>query len=174
MGHIDHLAKSGGDIHPTFWWCYCDDIIDIWLHGHDKLLNFTEYINSLYLTIKFELVVSHKLNVLNMSLHLDNGVISTDTYSKPTESYLYLVPTSAHPSHCIKTIPYNVALQLKCNCSSQYLSQCNDEYKSYLVQQGYKASLVNSQFNKVATLNRQDLVKPKKARARRKLTPLVM
>ena len=120
MGHIDHLAKSGGDIYPVFWWRYRDDIIDIWLHGHDKLLMFTEYINSLYPTIKFELVVSHnKRNVWDLTLHLDNSIISTDTYSKPTDSHLYLAPNSAHPSHCIKTIPYNVALRLKRNCSSQ-------------------------------------------------------
>ena len=175
MGHIDHLAKTGGDIHPTFWWRYRDDIIDIWLHGQDKLLKFTEYINSLYPTIKFELVVSHnQLNVLDLTLHLDNGVISTDTYSKPTDSHLYLAPTSAHPSHCIKAIPYNVALRLKRNCSFQYLPQRNEEYKSYLVQQGYKASLVNTQFNKVATLDRQDLVKPAAVRAKRKVTPLVV
>ena len=100
MGHIDHLAKTGGCIHPTFWWRYRDDVISIWLHGQEKLTEFTDYINSLYPTIKFELVVSqHQLNVLDLTMHLDNGFIETDVYSKPTDSHLYLAPSSAHPSH---------------------------------------------------------------------------
>lgn len=177
MGHIDHLAKTGGSIHPTFWWRYRDDIIDVWMHGLSKLHEFTEYINSLYPTIKFELVVSqHQLNVLDLTMHLNNGFIETDIYSKPTDSHLYLAPSSAHPSHCKKAIPYNVALRLKRNCSSsQFLEKRNAEYKSYLVQQGYNASLVEGQFNQIAALSRNELLKPAtRNKNKRKVTPLVI
>jgi hypothetical protein len=47
-----------------------------------KLLEFTDFINSLYPTITFELVYSEtELNVLDLNLRLENG-FSTDVYAK--------------------------------------------------------------------------------------------
>ena len=60
------------------WWRYRDDIFDLWTQGLPKLLEFTDYINDLYPTIKSE---SH-LNVLDLTLHFCNGFISTDVYAK--------------------------------------------------------------------------------------------
>ncbi|CAB4042034.1 Hypothetical predicted protein, partial [Paramuricea clavata] len=85
MGEIDRLAKTSGNIKPELWWRYRDDIIDVWKQGLPKLLEFTDFINSLYPTIKFELVYSEtELNVLDLTLRLENGFISTDVYAKPT------------------------------------------------------------------------------------------
>ena len=89
MGEIDHKAKHCGPINPSQWWRYRDDIFDLWRQGLAALYSFTEYINSLYPTIKFELVHSvSKLNVLDVTLHLVDGFIQTDVYSKPTDSHL--------------------------------------------------------------------------------------
>ncbi len=105
MGEIDRLAKTSGNIKPELWWRYRDDIIDVWKQGLPKLLEFTDFINSLYPTIKFELVYSEiELNVLDLTLRLENGYISTDVYAKPTDSHLYLPYSSAHP------ILYNVRI----------------------------------------------------------------
>ena len=50
-----------------------------------KLSEFTEYINSRYSTIKFGLVYSEPtLNVLDLTLHLQDGFIIADIYAKPT------------------------------------------------------------------------------------------
>ena len=50
-------------------WCrHRGDIFDLWQQGHDALESFTEHINSLYPTVKFELVYSeNKLNVLDVT-----------------------------------------------------------------------------------------------------------
>ena len=48
MGSIDEKARFGGAIRPLLWWRYRDDFFDLWFHGVPKLLEFTEYINSLY------------------------------------------------------------------------------------------------------------------------------
>ena len=83
MGLIDENAKFGGAVKPMLLWRYRDDVFDIWIHDLPKLLEFTEYINSLYPTIKFELVYSeHTLNVLDLTLHLQDGFISSDIYRK--------------------------------------------------------------------------------------------
>ena len=111
MGIIDEKVKFEGSLKPLLWWRYRDDIFDLWIQGLPKLFEFTDYINSLYPTIKFELVYSESfLHVLDLTLHLKDGLIITDIYSKPTDSHLYLPFSSSHPSHCKKAIPYGVAL----------------------------------------------------------------
>ena len=56
MGIIDHKAKSGGKIKPLLWWRYRDDIFDFRKQGLSALNSFTDYIKTLYPTIKFEFI----------------------------------------------------------------------------------------------------------------------
>ena len=174
MGEIDHKAKFCGPIKPALWWRYRDDIFDLWQQGLPALKTFTEYINSLYPTIKFELVFSdNHLNVLDVTLHLIDGFIKTDVYSKPTDSHLYLPPSSSHPRHVFKAIPFGVALRLRRNCSKDnFLSKRCEEYKGYLVNQGYSVNLVDNQFAKALIIPRKELLK-QKVRAPKKIFPLV-
>ena len=58
MAELDRKAKFCGPIKPALWWRYQDDIFDLWQQGLPALEEFTHYINSLYPTIKFELVFS--------------------------------------------------------------------------------------------------------------------
>ena len=119
MGIINEKAKLEGSLKPMLWWKYRDHLFDLWTQGLPKLLEFTDYINSLYPTIKFELVYSDSfLHVLDLTLHLNDGLIVTDIYSKPTDSHLYLPFSSSHPLHCKRAIPYGVALRIKSNCST--------------------------------------------------------
>ena len=60
MGEIDHKAKHYGPIKPSQWWRYRDNIFDLWQQGLAALSSFTEYINSLYPRIIFELVFFRK------------------------------------------------------------------------------------------------------------------
>lgn len=60
MGEIDFQAKFSGPIKPALWWRYSDDVFDLWQQGLPALHEFTEFINSLYSTIKFELVFSER------------------------------------------------------------------------------------------------------------------
>ena len=175
MGLIDEKAKSEGAVKPMLWWRYRDDVFDIWPHGLPKLLEFTEYINSLYPTIKFELVYSeHTLNVLDLTLHLQEGFIKTDIYAKPTDSHLYLPFSSSHPAHCKRAIPYGVALRIRRNCSSDdFLNKRCAEYKGYLKSQGYNAALVDKQFDKALSIERSELLK-KKAKPVKRVFPLVL
>ena len=54
MGLIDEKHKSEGPYKPLLWWRYRDDITDLWTEGLSQLLKFTDFINSLYPTIKSE------------------------------------------------------------------------------------------------------------------------
>ena len=175
MGIIDEKAKSEGSLKPLLWWRYRDDIFDLWTQGLPKLLEFTDYINSLYPTIKFELVYSDSfLHVLDLTLHLKDGLIVTDIYSKPTDSHLYLPFSSSHPSHCKRAIPYGVALRIKRNCSTHdFLQIRREEYKRYLKSQNYPANLVDKQFDKALEIPRSELLS-KKVKTNKKVFPLVL
>ena len=175
MGLIDEKAKLGGASKPMLWWRYRDDVFDLWTLGLPKLLEFTEYINSLYPTIKFELVYSESsLNVLDLTLHLQDGFIITDIYAKPTDSHLYLPFSSSHPSHCKRAIPYGVALRIKRNCSTdQFLNKRCEEYKGYLCSQNYSKELVDRQFEKALSNERSELL-TKRVKPKKKVFPLVL
>ncbi|XP_068675529.1 uncharacterized protein [Montipora foliosa] len=175
MGLIDEKAKLGGASKPMLWWRYRDDVFDLWTLGLTKLLEFTEYINSLYPTIKFELVYSESsLNVLDLTLHLQDGFIITDIYAKPTDSHLYLPFSSSHPSHCMRAIPYGVALRIKRNCSTdQFLNKRCEEYKGYLCSQNYSKELVDRQFEKALSNERSELL-TKRVKPKKKVFPLVL
>ena len=175
MGELDKLAKDGGPAKPNLWWRYRDDIIDVWTHGLPKLYEFTDYINSLYPTIKFELVHSEvKLNVLDLTLQLTDGYIVTDTYAKPTDSYLYLPYDSSHPIHCKQSIPYGVALRLHRNCATPAkLKERSIEYKRYLIRQGYPKPLINNKFNQAFKKRREELLTPS-TREKKRILPLVL
>ena len=175
MGIIDEKAKFEGNLKPLLWWRYRDDIFDLWTQGLPKLLEFTDYINSLYPTIKFELVYSDSfLHVLDLTLHLKDGLIVSDIYSKPTDSHLYLPFSSSHPSHCKRAIPYGVALRIKRNCSTDdFLQTRCKEYKGYLKSQNYPANLVDKQFDKALEIPRSELLS-KKMKANKKVFPLVL
>lgn len=160
MGEIDFQAKFSGHIKPALWWRHRDDVFDLWQQGLPALHEFTEFINSLYPTIKFESVSSEReFHVLDLTLHLIEDFIWTDVYSKPTDSHLYLPPSSAHPKHVFNAIPYSVATRLQRNCSEQApLAQRITEYKGYLVTQGYPSKLADDQFRKASTISRSDLL----------------
>ena len=171
-GLIDDKAKLEGNLKPLLWWRYRDDIFDLWTQGLPKLLEFTDYINSLYPTIKFELVYSDSfLHVLDLTLHLKDGLIVTDIYSKPTDSHLYLPFSSSHPLHCKKAIPYGEALRVKRNCSTDdFLQNRCKEYKGYLKSQNYPADLVDQQFDKALKIPRSEFL-GKKVRTKKKVFP---
>ena len=176
MGEIDKKAKSHATIRPNLWWRYRDDIIDFWTLGLDKLFEFTEYINSLYPTIKFELVYSEsELHVLDLTLRLEGGFITTDVYSKPTDSHLYLPYSSAHPQHCKKAIPFGVALRLKRNCSNgEVLDERCEEYKQYLTRQNYPREIVDRGFEKALQIERANILRSGERKQKKKIYPLVV
>ena len=151
------------------YWRYRDDIFDPWTLGHAKLLEFTQYNNSLYPTIKFTLV--HSPTSLDV---LDEGYIQTDIYFKPTDNHIYLLCNSAHPAHCSKAIPYGVATRVRRNCStSEAFGKCSLEYQSYLINRGYNPSQVKQQFEKAKSIPRENLLVTSTKQSK-KVFPLVL
>ena len=112
-----------------------------------------------FLTYIYLLFSEHELHVLDLTLHLVDGFIRIDVYSKPTDS---------HPMHVFKAIPSGVATRLKRNCSEEtFLPDRTVEYKGYLVNQGYPSKLVDDQFSKASTFSRNDLLRQRRKQSKK-------
>ena len=111
-----------------------------------------------------------ELHVLDLTLYLIEGFIQTDVYSKPTDSHLYLPPSSAHPKHGYSL--WRSDKVTKKLLGAIFLAERTTEYKGYLVNLGYPSKLVDDQFRKASTIPRSDLRRTR-ARSKKKLFPFV-
>ena len=118
MGRLEKQLLMSVTIRPFSWLRFIDDIDMKWLHGRDNLDTFLQEANSFHSTIRFTAGVSNdKHHFLDTQSRLDEDRICTDLYTKPTDTHQYLLPTSCHPKHCCKNIPYSLALRLRRICS---------------------------------------------------------
>ena len=103
-------------------------------------------------------------------MHLIDGYLVPEIYSKPTDSHEYLNPDSAHPPMVTNGNPCAVALKVRRNCSDRFE---NDElfvrsliqYMAHLMHSGYSPELIDKKCVKVAKRKRKDVLKT----ARRKI-----
>lgn len=57
-------------------------------------------------SIKFDLNVSlSEVISLEVKVKLNNGLLDTDLYTKPTDDFLYLNSSSNHPKHVKSNLP---------------------------------------------------------------------
>ena len=104
---------------PHTWLRYIDDIFMIWTEGLDILKIFIDYLNNIRSTIKFTSSQSStNITFLDVNVSLTNdGNISTDLYTKPTDKHQHLLYSSCHPLHTKKAITFSLALRLRRICS---------------------------------------------------------
>ena len=137
---------------------YRDDCFSLWCGSREKLNELHTYINSLSNDLKFTMEVgNNELCFLDLKITLNGNHLSTSVYSKPTDSHLYLHATSCHSSNSINGIPKGVALRIRRICSddTEY-SIKSDEYKSYLIDRGYKHKKIEKTFNNMGKLSRSE------------------
>ena len=99
LGHFEANALENAPFHPHTYFRYIDDIFMIWTEGLDNLKIFIDYLNNIHPTIKF--TSSHSstnIPFLDVNVSLTNdGNISTDLYTKPTDKHQHLLYSSCHP-----------------------------------------------------------------------------
>ena len=122
--------------------------------------------DNFYETIKFTFDWSYtEVNFLDVTVKLQNGVVSTDLYSKPTDKHQYLFYTSCHPNSCKKGIPFGQALRLRRICSQDTLFEKRaKELTSYLVERGYDERFVTKEVDRARRIPRADTLKEKSKR----------
>lgn len=167
MSKIDILVKKCGIFNTInmiyFYKRFIDDILMIWTGTFDQFLNFMDTINQLHPSIKFTYnfnTESKSTTFLDTEIKIINNKISTDLYKKETDKIQYLLPTSCHPSHVCKNIPYSLALRLVRICSDhQNLLQRLNELKKMLISRQYNENIINSAIQRALSITRQDALK---------------
>ena len=130
----------------------------IWTEGLDNLKIFIDYLNNIHPTIKF--TSSHSstnVSFLDVNVSSTNdGNISTDLYTKPTDKHQHQLHSSCHPLHTKNAIPFSLALRLRCICSSDKTFNIRTtQLTTYLLKRGYKRNFVSKQIQRAANIPRR-------------------
>ena len=94
---------------------FIDDYLIFWTGTVEDFEKFMIKINSMHPTIKFTSsynAVERSTQFLDLKITITDEGITTDLYRKETDKVQYLLPSSCHPSHVFKNIPYSLALRL--------------------------------------------------------------
>ena len=167
MAHFDIRAENY-DLKPTVWKRFRDDVFSVWTHDVNTLPVFLDYLNNIDSTgkIKFTMQIAddNGLEFLDLKLKIQNGKISVDVYSKPTNSFTYVMPSTCYPRKNINNVPRGIALRLKRICDSdEKFAARSTEYKNYLIARDYEPKVVEHHFKDISKLSRNEArkIKPK-------------
>ena len=118
MANLEKDLMATNSTKSNVWQQYIKDIFTIWEHGQESLDLFVPQINLFHTTIKFTAEISTEcITFLDTTVLLEDGMLHTGLYTKPTNIHQYLSPNSCHPKHCTTTIPYSLGLRLRRICS---------------------------------------------------------
>ena len=99
------------------------------------------------------------INFLDVSVIKNSTKLSTDLFTKDTDSHQYLHATSCHPYSSKKSIPYVQAIRTKRICSdTEQLKLRLEDLSNWLVNQGYKQEIVSQQIHRVDTIDCETLL----------------
>lgn len=163
MGRLEKQLLETSIEKPLSWYRFIDDVDMKWIETEENLENFIIHANSVHPTIKFTHEISKSnITFLDTTSTLSNGVLSTDIYSKPTDTHQYLSPKSCHPKHCTKGIPYSQALRIKRICSTPEKTKRRlGQLCSRLKKRGYKHQDIRNSFNRAEKISRNELLQYK-------------
>ena len=83
--------------------------------------------------------------------------LSTDLFTKATDTHQHLLPTSNHPPHVHRNLPYSLGLRLLTIVSDRATLQHGlEELALFLEQRGYQPALKAEQFQRVLSRSRTD------------------
>ena len=157
----------------------------VFLGSVQKLHEFFQEINNIHKHIKF--TMSHatpksELNhhptcscpqmdsipYLDISCQIKEGKIVTDLYRKPTDKNQYLLTSSCHPSECMDSIPFSLAMRINRDCMEEVSrEQRFQELKEMLLAREYTPGILNAAIAKARAIPRLQALR----RVRRKDTP---
>lgn len=160
MGRLESQLLRQSPLQPLSWFRFIDDIDMKWCHGRDSLDRFLELANAFHPTIKFTTEISNEKHVfLDTVSKLVENKIDVDLYTKPTDTHQYLLPSSCHPKHICKNIPYSMALRIRRICSDTATFEARArELACQLRGRGYKQNDIDAAIEKVKDLDRTSLL----------------
>ena len=131
--------------------------------------------NSIHDKIKVDLRYSEtEIEFLDVMVRISGQHLTTDLYTKPTDTKAYLHYSSDHPSHTKKAIPTGLAMRARriCSYDSDFEMHANDLCKK-LVSRGYPEGEVRRDIDKVRKMDRAKLLEGRRVKQKEGV-PLVV
>ena len=167
MGDLEERFLPSSLKQPLSWFRFIDDVDMKWTHGDKELDDFLEHANSIHPSIKFTHEESKtKMSFFDTTTTVKEGNMTTDLYSKPTDTRQYLSPSSCYHKHCFKSIPFSQAIRVKRICSTvETTKQRLGDLRHHLKKRGYNDKVIESGFSKAIEINGNDLLEYKEKRS---------
>ena len=119
MGRLEGQPFRLISLKPFSWFRFIDDMDMKWAHGPENLEVFLQEANGFHPTIRLTAELSNEEHVfLDTKSRLVGNNFDVDLYTKPTDTHQYLLPSSCHPKHCRRNVPYSLALRIRRICSN--------------------------------------------------------
>ena len=166
MADLEEKILNAFEEKPMRWWRYIDDIFFILEHGKESLETFLNKLSTFDPTIKLTAEYSKQaIKFLVVKVRLVEGELMTDLLVKPTDTHQFLDPSSSHPYHCKKGIPYSQALRLNriCSDNESFDKRCND-LERWLMERGYNGKMIRKQILRAREHSRKYLLEREKAK----------
>lgn len=165
MGYLEEevLMKNWEGTMPHMWRRYIDDIFFIWKSSTEELEEFLNHLNKQHQFIKFTVTYDAETKTipfLDMSVKIENGQIVTDLYTKPTARNQYLMPSSCHPLHITKNIPYSLAYRILRICTyRESFKNHLEALRQNLIVREYHPKIIEEAFQKICQIPREEALK---------------
>ena len=168
------LEKAPDSKCPSFYRRFIDDVFGIWLYGEDSLLKFFEHANNCHPDIRFTYAFGKSVPYLDTSISIGGQHISTDLFTKPTDTHQYLLPSSDHPPHVHRNLPYGLAIRIHAIVSDPDVRDARfGELTTFLRSRGYPTTLIRKQLEAVRTIPRQEVLQTRRRDSNANRVPLV-
>ena len=157
---------------------FLDDIYMVFKGNYDDLHSLLEEINEIHPNIKFTIehtkgfnteeehckhcdkTLSDSLPFLDTHTKIHEKKILVDLYKKPTDKNMYLLTSSAHPTHTFKNIPFSLALRIVRICSlPEVRDQRLEELKNLLISREYKPGIIDAAIMRAKAIPRSEAIK---------------
>ena len=160
MAWLEELfLRSWKGTKPIHYKRFIDDIFFIWTGSVQELEQFLKRMNQAHSYIKFTSTFdtdTKTIPFLDTLVSLKGGRIVTDLYTKPTAVVQYLLPSSCHPKHVTKNIPYSLAFRLLRICSDPTsFEERLGQLKLDLMSRKYPVKVIDEAFNRVRSKSRK-------------------
>ena len=144
---------------------FIDDIILLSNSPHQVLEDQIQYLNSLHPNLKFTAEISDSaVNFLDLTIYKgknfdQTGKLSTKIFTKPVDTFQYIMPTSTHPPSTFKAFIYGEFLRIIRNTSEK--EECfktSSLFVERLLRRGYTEDFINNIRQSVSHDNRQKIL----------------
>jgi hypothetical protein len=166
MDSFEHKFVYSYPTQPHTWIRYIDDIFCIWTRGEDTLDSFINHLNGCHESIKFtEEKSTAQVHFLDTTVIFKDNGITTDLYTKPTDTHNYLRYDSAHNPSVTKGLPYGQFLRLRriCQTNDMYNKHANEMIVDF-TKQGYPINLLQRAKEKAMDKDRDALLTQEQAK----------